>query len=97
MLAAQSRQKSCADKKRGPVEFQEGNKIFLIVAPMKGILWFGKKAKLSPHYIRPFEILERIDKVPYRLDLPLELLMVRDVFHVPMIKKYVPDSTHVLT
>ena len=64
---------------------------------MKGVLRFGKKGKLSPRYIGPFEILERIGKVAYRLALVLELSMVHDVFHVSMIKKYVMDSTYVLT
>ncbi|XP_043700955.1 uncharacterized protein LOC122651577 [Telopea speciosissima] len=67
-----SRQKSYADLKRKPLEFEEGNKVFLKVAPMKGIMRFGKKGKLSPRYVGPFEILERVGPVAYRLALPPE-------------------------
>ena len=93
---AQSRQKSYADKRRRPLEFQAGNLVFLKVAPMKGVMRFGKKGKLSPRYIGPFEILERIGKVAYRLALPPELASVHNVFHVSMLKKYVTDLSHVL-
>ncbi|KAL5563758.1 hypothetical protein UlMin_033505 [Ulmus minor] len=62
METAQSRQKSYTDKRRRPLEFQVGDAVFLKVAPMKGVMQFGKKGKLSPRYIRPFEILERIGK-----------------------------------
>ncbi|KAL5574805.1 hypothetical protein UlMin_016504 [Ulmus minor] len=59
MKTAQSRQKSYADRRRRPLEFKEGDMVFLKVAPMKGVMRFGKKGKLSPRYIGPFEILER--------------------------------------
>ncbi|KAL5549931.1 hypothetical protein UlMin_000107 [Ulmus minor] len=96
METAQSRQKSYADKKRRPLEFQVGDAVFLKVAPMKGVMRFGKKGKLSPRYIGPFEILERIGKVAYRLALPPNLSSVHNVFHVSMLKKYVQDPSHVL-
>ncbi|KAL5537390.1 hypothetical protein UlMin_045543 [Ulmus minor] len=73
MKTAQSRQKSYADRRRRPLEFKEGDFVFLKVAPMKGVMRFGKKGKLSPRYIGPFEILERIGKVAYKLALPPEL------------------------
>ena len=57
---------------------------------------FGKRGKLSPRYIGPFEILEKVGKVAYRLALPPDLSSVHNVFHVSMLKKYVPDPTHVL-
>ena len=57
---------------------------------------FGKRGKLSPHYIRPFEIVERIGPVDYRLDLPEELSQVHNVFHIPMLRKYISDPSHVL-
>ncbi|KAL5556291.1 hypothetical protein UlMin_038527 [Ulmus minor] len=63
---------------------------------MKGVMRFGKKEKLSSRYIGPFEILERIGKVAYRLALPQELSSVHNVFHVSMLKKYIPDPSHVL-
>ena len=97
MLTAQSRQKSYADKRRRPLEFQVGDAVFLKVAPLKGVMRFGKKGKLSPRYMGPFEIIERIGKVAYRLALSPDLSAVHNVFHVSMLKKYVPDPSHVLT
>ncbi|TYK27804.1 pol protein [Cucumis melo var. makuwa] len=67
MLTAQSRQKSYADERRKDLEFDVGDMVFLKVTPMKGVLRFEKKGKLSPHYVGPFEILERIG--PYVADL----------------------------
>ena len=63
---------------------------------MKGVMRFGKKGKLSPKYIGPYEILERIGKVAYRLALPMDLHRVHNVFHVSQLRKYVPDKSHVL-
>ncbi|XP_041017038.1 uncharacterized protein LOC121259499 [Juglans microcarpa x Juglans regia] len=63
---------------------------------MKGIMRFGKNGKLSPRYIGPFEILERIGVAAYRLVLPPHLSAVHNVFHVSMLRKYAPDPTHVL-
>ncbi|XP_062085298.1 uncharacterized protein LOC133791384 [Humulus lupulus] len=63
---------------------------------MKGVLRFGQKGKLNPRFIGPFEILDRIGKVAYKLVLPPELSDVHDVFHVSMLKKYIPNSSHVL-
>ena len=96
MKIAQSRQKSYADKRRRSLEFDEGDFVFLKVSPMKGIMRFGKKGKLSPRYIGPYEIIERIGKVAYRLALPPELSAVHNVFHVSMLRKYIPDPSHVL-
>ncbi|KAL5578475.1 hypothetical protein UlMin_020174 [Ulmus minor] len=96
MKTAQSRQKSYADRRRRPLEFQVGDLVFLKVAPMKGVMRFGKKGKLSPRYIGPFEILERIGKVAYKLALPSELYTVHNVFHVSMLRKYISDPSHVL-
>ena len=73
-----------------------GDQVFLRVSPMKGVMRFGKKGKLSPRYIGPFEILERIGAVAYRLALPPELSMVHPVFHVSMLRKYMPDPSHVI-
>ncbi|KAL5563445.1 hypothetical protein UlMin_033192 [Ulmus minor] len=96
MKLAQSRQKSYADKRRRLLEFQTGNLVFLKVTPMKGTMQFRKKGKLSPRYIEPFKILERIGKVAYRLALPPELSSVHNVFHVSMLRKYILDPSHVL-
>ncbi|KAL5564596.1 hypothetical protein UlMin_027760 [Ulmus minor] len=96
MTTAQSRQKSYADKRRRPLEFQVGELVFLKVAPMKGVMRFGKKGKLSPRYVGPYEILERLGKVAYRLSLPPELSAVHNVCHVFMLQKYIPNPSHVL-
>ncbi|KAL0536800.1 hypothetical protein IC582_025762 [Cucumis melo] len=96
MHTAQSRQKSYADVRRKDLEFEIGDKVFLKVAPMKGVLRFERKGKLSPPFVGPFEILERIGPVAYRLALPPSLSTVHDVFHVSMLRKYVPDPSHVV-
>ena len=57
---------------------------------------FRKKGKLNPRYIRPYKILEKVGKVAYRLALPPNLAMVHNVFHISMLKKYAPDTSHVL-
>ena len=93
---AASRQKSYADPKRKDVEFQVGDYVFLKVSPMKGVMRFGKKEKLAPRYIGPFEILERIGMIAYRLALPLNMSQVHPVFHISMLRKYVSDPSHVL-
>ena len=94
---AQSRQKSYADKRRRPLEFQVGDAVFLKIAPLKGVMRFGKKGKLSPRFIGPFEILERIGKVAYRLALSPDLASVYNVFNVSMLKKYISDPSHILS
>ncbi|KAI3819334.1 hypothetical protein L1987_13161 [Smallanthus sonchifolius] len=70
LLLARSRQKSYADKRRKPLEFQVGDIVLLKVSPWKGVVHFGKKGKLAPRFVGPFKILERIGKVAYKLDLP---------------------------
>ncbi|KAA0051543.1 pol protein [Cucumis melo var. makuwa] len=96
MQTTQSRQKSYADVRRKDLEFDVGDKVFLKVAPMKGVLRFERRRKLSPRFIGSSEILERIGPVAYRLALPPSLLAVHDVFHVSMLRKYVPDLSHVV-
>ncbi|XP_057962159.1 uncharacterized protein LOC131153730 [Malania oleifera] len=96
--AAQSRHKSYADtsRRRRELEFEIEDKIFLKIASMKGVMRFGKKRKLTPRYIGSFEILERIGPVSYRVALPPALSRVHDVFHVSVLRKYMPDPSHVL-
>ncbi|KAL0546427.1 hypothetical protein IC582_016335 [Cucumis melo] len=96
MQTAQSRQKSYADVRRKDLEFDVGDKVFLKVAPMKGVLRFKRRGKLSPRFVGPFEILERIGPVAYRLALPPSLSTVHNVFHVSMLRKYVSDPSHVV-
>ena len=69
--------------------------VFLRISPWKGILRFGKRGKLSPRYIRPYRIVERIGEVAYRLELPPELDRIHDVFHVSMLHRYILDPSHV--
>ncbi|KAJ0907826.1 putative nucleotidyltransferase, Ribonuclease H [Helianthus annuus] len=78
MAAARDRQKSYADKRRKPLEFEVNDRVMLKVLPWKGVVRFGKRGKLNPHYVGPFKILDRIGKVAYRLELPAELGNVHD-------------------
>ena len=96
LLTAQSRQKSYANRRRRPLEFEVGDHVFLKVMHKRGVVRFGKQGKLSPRYIRPFEILERVGTVAYRLVLPPSLSGVHAVFHVSMLRKYTLDPTHVV-
>ena len=66
------------------------------MVPKRGVVRFGKRGKLSPRFIKPFEILERVGTVAYRLALPPSLSSVHEVFHVSMLRKYTPDPTHVM-
>ncbi|KAK5784835.1 hypothetical protein PVK06_039374 [Gossypium arboreum] len=91
------RQKSYADMKRKDIEYQVGDKVFLKVSPWKKILRFGRKGKLSPRFIGPYEISERVGPVAYRLILPPELKKVHDVFHVSMLRRYRSDPSHVIS
>ncbi|GJY67643.1 hypothetical protein Tco_0470625 [Tanacetum coccineum] len=93
---ARDRQKSYADKRRRPLEFEIGDKVLLKVAPWKGVMQFGKRGKLNPRYIGPFRIKERIGPVAYRLELPQELSRVHNVFHVCNLKKCLSDDTLVI-
>ncbi|KAL0561655.1 hypothetical protein IC582_002095 [Cucumis melo] len=93
---AQDRQKHYADKQRKDLEFEVGDNVFLKLSPWKGVLRFRRKGKLSPRYIGLYEIIERIGPVAYRLAPPMELSRIHDVFHVSMLRKYVPDPTHIL-
>ncbi|GKC06595.1 putative reverse transcriptase domain-containing protein [Tanacetum coccineum] len=92
LKAARDRQKSYADKRRKPLEFEVGDRVLLKVSPWKGVVRFGKKGKLAPRYVGPFEILERIGLVAYRLRLPEELNSVHDTFHVSNLKKCLADA-----
>lgn len=82
MLTAQSQLKSYADQHQRKLEFKVGDQVFLKVSPMKCVIWFGKKGKLSPRYIGPFEVKEVIGQVAYRVALSPELAGVHDVFHM---------------
>ena len=96
LLTAQSRQKSYADRRRRPLEFSIGDHVFLRVSPRRGHRRFGRHSKLSPRFIGPFEISERIGLVAYRLALPPQLSRVHSVFHVSQLRKYHHDPSHVI-
>ena len=64
---------------------------------MNGVMRFGKKGKLSPRFVGPFEVLERVDEVAYRIALPPALSGIHNVFHESMLRKYIPDPSHVLS
>ncbi|GJY86453.1 hypothetical protein Tco_0500479, partial [Tanacetum coccineum] len=92
LKAARDRQKSYAYNKCKPLEFEVEDQVLLKVSPSKGVIRFGKKGKLAPRYVGPFEILERIGPVAYRLRLPEELSSVHDTFHVSNLKKCLADA-----
>ncbi|WMV24899.1 hypothetical protein MTR67_018284 [Solanum verrucosum] len=96
LLIVQSRQKSYADKKRRDLGFTVGDKVFLQISPMKGVMRFGKRGKSSPRYRGPYEILDWVGGVAYRLALPPNMSFIHPVFHVSMLRKYISDSSHVL-
>ena len=94
---AQDKQKRYADNRRRDLEFEVEDMVFLRISPWKSVLRFGKRGELSPRYIGPYRIVERIGEVTYRLEFRLELDSIHDVFHVSMLRKYIPDPSHVLT
>jgi len=96
MKAVQSCQKSYADRRRRPLEFQVGDQVFLRVSPTKGVVRFGKAGKLSPRYIGSYPVIQRIREVAYRLELPVELRRVHAVFHVSQLRKYISDPSHMI-
>ncbi|XP_073121402.1 uncharacterized protein [Henckelia pumila] len=95
MRTTQSRQKSYADRRRRDLEFTLGDHVFVRVTPMKDVMCFGKRGKISPRFIGPFEILERICTLAYRVALPPSLAAVHNVFHVSMLRKYISNPSHV--
>nr|GEV96891.1 hypothetical protein [Tanacetum cinerariifolium] len=93
LKVARDRQKSYADKRRKPLEFSVGEYVLLKVSPWKGVVRFEKKGKLAPRFVGPFEIIEKVGPVAYRLDLPEELNGVHETFHVSNLKKCLADPT----
>ncbi|XP_073313437.1 uncharacterized protein [Primulina huaijiensis] len=96
LKAVQDRQAAYANKRRRPLEFQQGDRVFLKVSHFRGTVRFVMKRKLAPRYVGPHEILQRIGTLAYRLALPPSLSGIHDVFHVSMLRKYEPDPSHVL-
>lgn len=91
ILAAQRKQKSYVNKRHRFLEFA----VYLVmskVSPMKGVRLFGKKTKLTPRFVGPFRIVDRIGAVSYLLDLPKSMASVRDVFHIFMMRKHLQGA-----
>ena len=82
--------------RRRPLEFEVGDHVFLKVMPKGEVVRFGKRVKLSPRFIGPFEILERVGTIAYRLALSPTMSSVNEVFHVFMLQRYTPDPAHVM-
>nr|GEV02529.1 putative reverse transcriptase domain-containing protein [Tanacetum cinerariifolium] len=94
--AAQDRQKSYADLKRKPMEFEVADRVMLKESPWKGVVRFGKRGKLNPRYVRPFKVLAKVGTVSYRLELPQELSRVHHTFHVSNLNKCYADKPLVM-
>ncbi|GKC47288.1 putative reverse transcriptase domain-containing protein [Tanacetum coccineum] len=90
--AARDRQKSYANLKRKPMEFQVGDRVMLKVSPWKGVVHFVKRGKLNLRYVGPFKVLEKVRPVAYKLELPQELSRVHNTFHVSNLKKCYADE-----
>ena len=91
------RQKSYADMKIKDVHYEIGEKMVLKVSPLKKVMRFGRNGKLSPRFIGPYGVIEKVGQVAYRLDLPPGLEKIHNVFHVSMLRRYKSDPTHVVS
>ncbi|GKE66481.1 putative reverse transcriptase domain-containing protein, partial [Tanacetum coccineum] len=92
MQVARDRQKSYADLKRKPMEFQVRDKVMLKVSPWKGVVRFGKREKLNRRYVEPFKVLKKVGSSAYKIELPQELSRVHNTFHVSNLKKCYADE-----
>ncbi|GJY35330.1 hypothetical protein Tco_0420708 [Tanacetum coccineum] len=95
-LAARDRQRSYANIRRNPLEFQVGDCVMLKVSPRKGVIRSEKRGKLNPWYIEPFKILKRVGPVSYKLELPEELSNVHNTFHISNLNKCLSDESLVI-
>ncbi|GKC59320.1 hypothetical protein Tco_1086918, partial [Tanacetum coccineum] len=87
-----ARQKSYANVRRKPLEFQVGNRVMLKVSPWKGVVRLGKRGKINPRYVRPFKALAKVGAIAYKLEMPQELSRVYNTFHVSNLKKCYADE-----
>ena len=97
LKVATYRQKFYADMKRKGVHYEIGEKVFLKVSPWMKVMRFGRKGKLSPRFIRPYEVIEKVGPMAYRLALALELKKIHNVFHVSMLRRYKSNPSHVVS
>ena len=96
LKVATDRQKSYADMKRKDIRYEIDDKVFLKVSPWKKVMRFGKNGKLSPRFIGPYEVIEKVGPVAYLLALPPDLEMIHNVFHVSMLRRYRSNPSHVV-
>jgi hypothetical protein len=96
ILAAQSRQKSYTDKRRSPLEFKVGDRIYIRVSPMKGVSRFGIKGKLAPRYAGLYPIIDKYGPMSYQVELLAKLSGVHNVFHVSQLKRCLKPPTDVV-
>ena len=97
LKVATYRQNSYANSKRKDIRYEIDEKVFLKVSPWKKVMKFGKKGKLSPRFIGPYEVIEKVGPVAYRLALLPELEKIHNVFHVSMLRRYRSDPSHVVS
>jgi hypothetical protein len=96
IVATQSHQKSYADNRRRPLEFEVGDHVYLRVSPMKDVCCFGIKGKLAPHYIGSYRIIDKYEPLSYKVELPSKLSGVYNVFHVSQLKRCLKPPTDVV-
>lgn len=96
MKIAYDRQKSYVNTHRSPLQFEVSDMVFLKVSPMKNIMRFGTKGKLSPRYVGPYKIIVEVGDVAYRFELPPSLSQILNVFHISSLRRYVANLSHVL-
>ncbi|XP_003541066.2 uncharacterized protein [Glycine max] len=94
--ASQDRQKNYYEKRRKPLDFQEGEHVFLKVSPVTGVGRALKSRKLTPKYLGPYQILKKVGPVAYQITLPPSLSNLHPMFHVSQLRRYNPDPSHVL-
>ena len=97
LKVATDRQKFYADVRRKDIRYEISEKVFLKVSPWKKVMRFWKNGKLSPRFIRPYEMIEKLCPVAYILALPPELEKIHNVFHVSMLRRYQSDPSHVVS
>lgn len=96
MKVAQDRQKQWPDVCRRNLEFEVGDHVLQKISPTRGVIRFRNKGKLTQRFVGPFDIVEHVGPMVYRLSLPLMLAGVHDVFHISQLRKYVQDEGHIL-
>ena len=97
LKVATNRQKSYAGMRRKYIRYEISEKVFLKVLPWKKVMRFGKNGKLSPRFIGPYEVIEKVGPLAYILDLILELEKIHNIFHVSMLRRYRSDQSHVVS